>query len=118
MGFFGYGKVEISCTGEGDNLTRVFWNRTDENGNIIILNTTILDHKSGGVWQAKLVYRPNPLNVSYTYKCIAENKCCRTEISGPRTISFNPTFSKFPKDQDNKSFVLSCNLNILQLALL
>ena len=116
--YFGYGKISISCTGEGDNFTRVFWNRTDVNGNIIILNTTSLDHKSGGVWQAKLVYRPNPVNVSYTYKCIAENKCCPTEISDPLTISYNPKFSKFLENQDNKSYVLLSNLNILYLALL
>jgi hypothetical protein len=116
--YFGYGKISISCTGEGDNFTRVFWNRTDVNGNIIVLNTTSLDHKSGGVWQAKLVYRPNPVNVSYIYKCIAENKCCPTEISDPLTISYNPTFSKFLENQDNKSHVLLSNLNILYLALL
>ncbi|CAB4043394.1 Hypothetical predicted protein, partial [Paramuricea clavata] len=91
--YYGYGKVGILCTGEGGNLTRVFWNRTDDNGNSIILNTTSLDHHSRGIWQAKLVYRPNPLNLSYTYKCIAENKCCPTEISEPLPISYNPTFN-------------------------
>ena len=120
--YFGYGKIRISCRGEGDNLTLVYWNRTDENDNIITLNTSSLDQYSGGVWEAKLVYRPNSVNVSYTYKCIAENKCCPTEISKPLKISYEPIFSKydirklftkFSEDKDNKSFVLLCNRNIL-----
>ncbi|CAB4041089.1 Hypothetical predicted protein [Paramuricea clavata] len=90
--YFGYGKVRLSCNGEGNNLTRVYWNSTDDNGNSIIFNTTSLDHYSGGLWQAKLAFKPNPVNVSYTYKCIAENKCCPTKISDPLKISYNPAF--------------------------
>ena len=90
-----YGLVKVTCTGVGDKSTRVHWIRTDEDNKNITLNTTILDLHLLGIWKAELLYKPDIRNASYTYYCIAKNKCCQTKTSSPLTVLYRePQFSK------------------------
>ena len=86
--YSGYGLVNVTCSGVGDNSTHVHWIRADEDNNNITLNTTTFELHRDSLWQAELVYKPNIRNTSYTYYCVAKNKCCQTKTSPPLKIRY------------------------------
>ena len=90
--YSGIGLVRILCHGAGDNYTRVHWIRTSQNGKNVTLNATNFNIHQDGVWQARLEYRPD--YKTYTYYCVAENKCCGQIASTPLIIPFVPLQSK------------------------
>ena len=92
--FTGFGKVNITCTGEGNNATRIYWIRTDKNGNNITLNTTniYLQNSGGspsGTWKAVLLDNPrNRDNFPYKYFCVVTNYCCLMKISSQQKMNY------------------------------
>ncbi|XP_028419117.1 fibroblast growth factor receptor 4-like [Dendronephthya gigantea] len=90
--FTGFGKVDITCTGEGNNATKIRWVRISRNGSIITLNTTHFDWKSSenspsGTWKAVLIDNPRDRDkFPYRYLCAVVNHCCLMKISSPITI--------------------------------
>ena len=95
--YTGFGRVNVSCTGEGDNATKIHWTRTDEDGKNISLNTTILRMKESGIvmgsplkWRADLLDRPDKTKFPYSYKCIVENNCCLTKMSSLLNMRYSP----------------------------
>ena len=92
--YHGYGKIEVSCKGHGSGkTTTVHWKRKDLNGNFVVLNSTKLEILPG-IWKADLLYRPEFRNVTYSYQCVANNKCNQTKISRELQVVYTPTESK------------------------
>ncbi|XP_028390734.1 uncharacterized protein LOC114515639 isoform X2 [Dendronephthya gigantea] len=94
--FTGFGKVDITCTGEGNNRTKIRWVRISRNGNNITLNTTHFDWTNSdgsrsGTWKAVLFDNPRDRDkFPYKYLCVVLNHCCLMKTSSPLTI--NHTF--------------------------
>ena len=106
--YTGFGRVNVSCTGQGDNATKVHWTRTDKDGNSISLNITILRMKessgvvgSPGKWRADLLDRPDTTKFPYSYKCIVENNCCLTKMSSLLNMRYSPPPGKYRLNTEN-----------------
>ena len=120
--YSGFGKIEVYCTGEGDNYTKSHWIVTaDTNGQNETVNTTNFEFHGEVVWKTLLVYRPNIIKETYIYKCVVENKCCETQtkvLKIPYTppifgnnhillvITKNACISPFSLVKNNKSVIL------------
>ena len=88
--FNGYGKVHITCDGEGDNSTLIYWNRTDKDGHHLILNVS-RNELYDTTWSSELFDNPyNRSKFPYFYQCVVENKCCPTLRSLPLKMTYFP----------------------------
>ena len=110
--YTGFGRVSVSCTGQGDNATKVYWTRTDKDGDSISLNTTILRMEessvvvgSPGKWRADLLGRPGTTKFPYTYKCIVENNCCLTKMSSMLNMRYSPPPGKYRLNTENGDLI-------------
>jgi hypothetical protein len=49
------------------------------------------------IWKAELLHKPDIRNASYTYYCVAKNKCCQTKTSSPLEIPY--------KEESGKNYI-------------
>jgi len=96
--YTGYGKVAISCMGEGNNATRISWIRTEKDGENDTLhakmNAVTYTKGNPGQWKADLFDRPETDDFPHKYICVVESDCCQTKMSSPLVINYAPVPGK------------------------
>ena len=121
--FTGFGKINLTCTVEGNNATRVYWIRTNKNGDNGTLSVTAMEKMENTIGnlptlKTSLLDRPKTNKFPFIYQCVVENYCCLTRTSSPVTIHRSPLPGKLLFSMKfvhcwNFLFVFSCG-NCLQ----